>query len=612
MIALSATQISIAPAKHGDAQPTAAGYSYSRPEDVAMKHLDLRLAVDFKKRQLTGRASYEIENTKRVTRLVLDTRDLTITGVTLGRGNAPTDFELGRTDSLLGAPLVISISPETRYVTIEYTTSPHALALQWLKPEQTSGKKMPFMYTESEPIQARSWIPCQDNPSVRMTYRATVKTPPGMLAVMSAVNPQSRNSRGVYEMDMSQPIAPYLIALAVGDIEFKSTGRRTGVYTEPAMAVSCAREFSNLERMVAIAESLWGPYRWGRYDVLVLPPAYPLGGMENPRLTFATPTIIVGDKSLTSLIAHELAHSWSGNLVTNATWNDIWLNEGITTYLQRRITEALYGKDFADMEAVVERHDLDELVTRIGVTSPQTELFFDMGGRNPVAENRQIVYEKGALFLRAVEEAAGRRRCDAFLRTYFDRFAYQSITTSQFVSYYGEVLAKRDSVLRARVNIDEWIFRPGLPSGSPTVSSKRLKNVDAQLLRWQAGTDPRPIKTNGWTTLEWVHFLQKLPDSLTPSDMGRLDIAFGFTGSPNAEVLSTWLLLAVRHHYQPAIPRIQQFLMTTGRIKYLFPLYRALAATEEGMSSAREIFRKARPRYHPLAVEEVRRVLAVK
>ena len=586
------------------------GYSYSRPSEVAIKHLDLTLSVDFRKRVLRGRASYEIDNTKRVSKLILDTRDLNIVTVTLGRGNAPTGFELGRSDTLLGAPLLISISPETQIVTIDYTTSPHATALQWLRPEQTFGKKLPFMYTESEPIQARSWLPCQDIPSVRLTYRATVKVPPGMLAIMSAVNPQAKNSRGVYELDMPQPIAPYLIALAVGDIEFRATGKRTGVYAEPSMALKSARELSSLERMVAVAESLCGPYRWGRYDVLVLPPAYPVGGMENPRLTFATPTIIVGDKSLTNLINHELAHSWSGNLVTNASWNDIWLNEGITTYLERRITEALHGREFADMESAVERHDLDELMRRLGPTNPETQLFLDMGGSNPNNEGRQVVYEKGALFLRAVEEAAGRRRVDAFLRTYFDRFAYQSITTSQFVTYYRDTFAKRDSVLNARVNVDAWIFRPGIPSGAPKVGSRRLEIVDAQLLRWQAGSDPHPLKTSGWTTFEWVHFLQMMPDSLSATAMGRLDIAFGFTGAQNDEILSVWLLLAIRHHYQPAFQRLETFLKSTGRIKYIFPLYRALTETEEGAALGREIFRKARSGYHPLVVNAVSRVLA--
>jgi len=504
---------------------------------------------------------------------------------------------------------MISIAPETRYVSIDYTTSPTSIALQWLRPEQTFGKKKPFLYSHSEPIYARSWIPCQDNPVVRLTYRATIKAQPGMVAVMSATNPRSRNAKGVYELDMPQPIPPYLIALAVGDLEFKPIGRRTGVYAEPSMVARCAREFENIERVVAAAESLWSPYRWGRYDILVLPPAYPLGGMENPRLTFVSPSIVAGDRSLTDLIVHELCHSWAGDLVTNGTWNDIWLNEGIATYLERRVTEAVQGPAFADMISAVGRHELDALVTRLGQKSQETQLYLDMSGRNPDSEGREIVYEKGFLFFRAIEEAVGRRWWDAFLRTYFDRFAYQSITTTQFLAYYRTMLAGHDSVLSARVDADDWVYGQGIPASAPSIRSQRLLNVDAQLARWQAGTDPRPIKTVGWSTWDWVHFLQELPDTLTASDMGRLDIAFGFTGSPNAEILSTWLLLAVRHNYQPAFPKLQAFLRSTGRISMILPLYRALVRTEDGATMAREIFARARASYHPLAERAVSAVL---
>ncbi len=589
--------------------PAGGGFSYSRPDEVRLTHLDLTLTVDFKKRQLTGHAEFEVNNLKRVKRLVLDTRDLAIRGVSLGRGDAPTEFDLGREDSILGRPLTIAITPETRYVSIDYATSPSAPALQWLTPSQTAGKKKPFLYTFSEPILARSWIPCQDHPGARLTYRATVKVPQGMLAVMSAINPQSKNSRGTYQFDMPQPIAPYLIALAVGDIDFRSTGRRTGIYAEPPLLAKAARELAATERTIAVAESLYGPYRWGRYDVLFLPPAFPMGGMENPRLTFATPTILAGDRSLVDLITHELAHSWSGNLVTNASWNDIWLNEGVTTYLERRIDEAVWGKEFADMITVRERQELDALVRRIGPTSPETQLYLEQDPHQLLSDDREIVYEKGYLFLSAIEEAAGRRRWDSFLKTYFDKFAFQSITTQQFVSWYKEMLASRDSVLNARIDLQTWLYGQGLPPGIPTPHSARFDKVAMQVRQWQDGESPRPLATKSWSTHEWVYFLSLLPDTMSPAGMSRLDIAFNFSGSSNAEILSAWLALAIKHRYEGASGALERFLTTTGRMKYLIPLYRALADTPEGAERAREIFARAKPLYHSIAVKSIEEIL---
>ena len=584
--------------------------TYSRPEDVKLNHLNLTLTVDFKKKQLTGTAEYEIENLKRTNRLILDTRGLTIHGVTTGRGNAPAAYSLGEPDSLFGCPLTIAISPETRLVTIEYSTSAGAEALQWVTPIQTAGKRKPFLYTYSFPYLTRTWLPCQDIPGVRMTYRATIKVQPGFMALMSAINPQSKNSRGIYEFDMPQPIAPYLIALAVGDIEFRATGKRTGVYADPAILPRASRELDDVGRMVAVAESLYGPYRWGRYDVLILPPSFPLGGMENPRLTFATPTIVTGDKSLVGLIAHELGHSWAGNLVTNATWDDEWLNEGVTTYLERRISEAVYGKDFADMDAVIGRHDLDELLEQVGRTNPDTRLYLNLRRRSPDLDARYVVYEKGYLFLRLLEEAAGRRRWDAFLRTYFDRFAFQSVTTQQFTTYYRDMLAKRDSVLNARVDLDSWINTPGLPRDAPLVHSVRFERVESQVRQWQTGSTPRPLATKSWTTQEWVHFLELLPDTLTAAGMNRLDLAFNFTASGNAEILSTWLLLGIKHGYRTADSELERFLRGTGRMKYIVPIYRALMRTPDGVQRAREIFERVKQGYHPYAIAAIQGILS--
>ena len=299
------------------------------PDEAVVTHLNWDANVNFELNKIQATAVLTIKTSSEAKQLILDTKDLTINSVMNGN-NETLNFVLGETQPHLGTPLIIGITPKTKNVTISYETSEKAEALQWLEPSQTTDKAFPFLFTQSQAILARSWIPIQDSPGIRFTYNAQVKVPTELLAMMSASNPTEKNESGVYNFEMKQAIPAYLMALAVGDVQFSSLGQRSGVYAEPSVLAKSATEFEDLEKMISAAEELYGPYRWDRYDLIVLPSSFPFGGMENPRLTFATPTILAGDKSLTSLVAHELAHSWSGNLVTNANWNDFWLNEGFT------------------------------------------------------------------------------------------------------------------------------------------------------------------------------------------------------------------------------------------------------------------------------------------
>ncbi|MGZ8843003.1 MAG: M1 family aminopeptidase/hydrolase, partial [Pyrinomonadaceae bacterium] len=420
-------------------------HSYSNPAAVRVRHVDLDWDVLFDRKILKGTAVLTIERMNQSLPLILDTRELNIEKVETsadGIKYSPGTFTIGSNDKVLGAPLLIPLPPKASRVRIHYSTAPGASGLQWLEPAQTAGKKDPFVFTQSQAIHARSWIPLQDTPQVRVTYTARVRTPRQLLAVMSAENLSGAARDGDYSFRMRQPIPSYLIALAVGDLRFRSLGPRTGVYAEPSVINLAARELSDTEKMVVATERLYGPYRWGRYDILVLPPSFPYGGMENPRLTFATPTILAGDKSLVSLVAHELAHSWSGNLVTNATWRDFWLNEGFTTYLERRILEAVYGREREEMEAALGLRDLnDEIAT---LDDPDEILHIDLKDRDPDEGSTDIPYEKGALFLRHLEETFGRARFDRFLRGYFNHFAFQSITTEQFVAYLKQNLLDKN------------------------------------------------------------------------------------------------------------------------------------------------------------------------
>jgi leukotriene-A4 hydrolase len=347
--------------------------------------------------------------------------------------------------------------------------------------------------------------------------------------------------------------------------------------------------------MVASAEKQFGPYRWGRYDILVLPPSFPFGGMENPRLTFATPTVLAGDRSLVSLIAHELAHSWSGNLVTNATWRDFWLNEGFTTYIERRIVEDLYGGERADMEAVLGLAELREELNRL----PEKDqiLHIDLKDRDPDEGMTRVPYEKGALFLRTLEVAFGRTRFDGFLRRYFDAHAFTSITTAEFEEYLRAHLFRDDPAAARSIDLTAWLERPGLPSGYVEPKSDRLAAIDT-------------LGAKVWSTQEWLRFLQRLPEKLPIERMAELDHAFGLTARGNSEVAHQWLLMAIRNQYKQADDRVSSYLTTIGRRKLVLPLYRALIATPEGRARAQAIYAKARPSYHPITVDSIDRLFA--
>jgi len=547
-------------------------HSWSRPDEIRVRHLELDLDVDFGEKVLAGSATLRFDPASSP-QLLLDTRDLAIHGVDNAVG-----FEVGPPDRILGAPLRVRLSPGTSWVKVRYSTNPAASGLQWLDPAQTAGKQHPFLYSQSQAIHARSWIPLQDTPGVRITFEARVRTPPGLNAIMAA-------ERAGGHFRMRQPIPSYLIALAAGELEFRSLGERAGVFAEPALVETAAREFADTEAMIGAVEEMYGPYRWGRYDLLVLPPSFPFGGMENPCLTFTTPTVLAGDKSLVALVAHELAHSWSGNLVTNATWSDFWLNEGFTVYLEGRIIEKVYGTARQEMEATLARHELD--VEMASLPESDRVLHLPLNGRDPDDGCTLVPYQKGALLLRTIEREAGRARFDAFLRSYFDHFAFQSITTQDFLDYLNRELP-------TSVPLAEWIYRPGIPASAAEPHSDAFTRVEEQAARWRQG---QTIETSRWSTQEWLHFLR----TLESPDLARLDREFHFSQTGNAEILCQWLQLSIRTRYAPAFPLLEKFLSSVGRRKFLKPLYSELLKTPEGTDRARNIYRRARPGYHFIA-----------
>ena len=589
-------------------------HSFARFDQAVVSHLELDLQVDFERQILAGRATLTIENPAGGDELWLDSNGLDVSAVSTGPAGSetPTDFHFGEADEILGRPLVVRIGPGVERVHIDYATRPGASALQWLDAAQTTSGRRPFLLSQSQSIHARSWIPCQDSPAVRMTYEATIRVPPGLLALMSAENPQAPAPDGVHHFRMPQPVPSYLLALAVGELEFRALGPRSGVYAEPAVIDAASYEFAETEAMMQAAEQLYGSYRWGRFDVLVLPASFPYGGMENPRLTFVTPTLIAGDRSLVTTIAHELAHSWSGNLVTNATWNDFWLNEGFTVYLENRIMEVVYGDEFARMNVLLGREALEEDLRHLDPTL--THLYVDLAGRDPDDGFSTVPYEKGNLYLTLLERHFGRERWDEYLRGYFERFAFESLTTERFLEDLRERLVVPAGAATGSndpdvLEVADWIYGPGLPASVPAIRSRAFDIVDAQIDLWLEGAPARDLVTERWNTQQWLHFVGKIPESTSPEQFAELDAAFGLTASGNAEIRCAWLIKALAGGYGPALPAVREFLTSVGRLKFLEPLYGELVRTASGRETAASIFAEARPFYHPLAVRAVEGIL---
>jgi leukotriene-A4 hydrolase len=502
------------------------------------------------------------------------------------------------------------LKPDTKQLVIKYESAPDAGALQWLAPAQTAGKRKPYLFSQGQAIENRSWIPTQDSPGIRQSWEATIHVPAGLTAVMSAprsAEPITQGGESVFSYRMDHSVAPYMIAIAVGDLAFRSLGPRTGVWTEPAMLDAAAKELSDTEKMVDAAEKLYGPYRWGRYDMLVLPPSFPFGGMENPTMTFLTPTFIAGDKSLVSLVAHELAHSWSGNLATNATWADFWLNEGMTTYAERRIVEQLYGPKVAAQQVALGVDALDKAVKEAGgPNGADTKLHIDLNGRHPDDGLSDIAYEKGAAFLRTIEAAVGRERFDAFLKGWFDRHRFQPVTSAIFLADLRENLVKGDKNLEQKLQLDRWVYRPGIPPNMVRPDPKAFAEVDSAVKGFGRGGSVDAAAWSRWTTDERLRFLNRLPRKLPKARLDQLNQALRLNEARNNEVLYAWLDLAVGNRFDPAVPAVERFLTTQGRRKFVKPLIEALARDSQwGRPIAARIYRQARASYHPVTQRDL-------
>lgn len=582
--------------------------TFAKPQVARVTHVDLDLALDFERQSVGGVAMLDILARPDASQVVLDSDGLQVSRITDARGNE-LDFEIGETVEGKGAPLTVTIG-NARRIMVYYTANPAADALQWLEPEQTAGGDHPFLFSQGQAILNRSWIPTQDSPGIRQTWEARITAPKPLDVVMSGVRqgePEDLgNGRRAFTFAMDKPVPPYLIAIAAGDIDFRAIGPRTGVWAEPEVLDRAHWEVADTEEMVEAAEEFYGPYRWGRYDMIVLPPAFPYGGMENPVMTFLTPTFIAGDRSLTGLVAHELAHSWSGNLVTNAVWADSWLNEGVTSYFENRIIEEIYGEKRAEQEAALSFAAIQETLAEVGEDAPGTALHQPEGVDGA---GSAIVYDKGAAFLRTLEHMVGRERFDAWLRQWFDNHAFEPATSNMIYEDMRTNLARSEAEAE-RLMLREWIFEPGLPDNVVRPDPAAFAMVDAAAAAYAAsGTIPAAADWRKWSSAERQRFLQKLPQERTAEQLAALDSRLGLMSTGNNEELFLWLELALANRYEPAVPKVETFLAEVGRAKFVRPLFATLMGEGDwGQPIARRIYAQTRPGYHAVTragVDEV-------
>ena len=590
--------------------------SYSRYDQVKTRDLHIDLKADFAKKTLSGFAELSLDWMDKSARtLDLDTRELSISRIEALGANGkwgPLKYTLDKADEAKGQALRIAVSGQPQKVRIHYRTAPSASALQWLTPAQTMSGRRPFMFSQSQSIDARSWVPVQDTPAVRFTYTARIDAPQGLRVVMGAENDPKATGQGGWRFRMPQAIPSYLLAIGIGEMEVRTLGARSGVYAEPKRIKAAAYEFADTEKMIGAAEQLYGPYRWGRYDMLVLPPSFPYGGMENPRLTFLSPTMIAGDRSLNDLIAHELAHSWSGNLVTNASWKHFWLNEGFTSYVTTRILESMYGEEVAAMNLQVEQ---EEALASLAGIAPAKQALVTRGPDTSPADyaDESLVYPKGAWLLRTLETRAGRALFDPFLRGWFDQHAFQSVTTDQFVDYLRKNLLAKNPKVMSEAELTEWLYAPGIPASAPRIKSARLTALDVKIAAWLKGTLPTAqLDAKGWHAIEWIKFANDIDGKATAAQLKEVDQAYQLGTTANNEVAYRFYRAAIKAGYRDIRAPLGRFLSSVGRQKMVLPLYTELRKRAQDRTWGEAVYKQARASYHPATQKSVDKKMAGK
>ncbi|XP_051121217.1 leucine aminopeptidase [Andrographis paniculata] len=604
-------------------------HSYTDSTHPVTTHISLSFYFDFPSSTILATALLSL-SAPHSGAFTVDSRSLSISAVVdpVTFVALPFTLEPVSSDAVLGQAVTVTLSNQSQLLFI-FKTSPSSSALQWLSPPQTFNKSVPFVYTQCQAIHARSIFPCQDTPAARIKYSAKLNIPQYLSAVMAArhVNrrdPVSGESNGacddslwcgegrtVEEFVMEQPVPPYLFAFAVGELGFRELGPRTKVYSEavPEMLDAAAREFAGAEEMIKVGEGLFGPYDWERFDLLVLPPSFPYGGMENPRMVFLTPTVIKGDASGAQVVAHELAHSWTGNLITNKTNEHFWLNEGFTTYAERRIVEIVQGKERAVLNIGIGWRGLVEDVERFKDNMEFTKLKNNQQGIDPDDVYSSVPYEKGYQFLWRIERQIGRPAFDEFLKKYIAAFKFQSIDTETFLDF----LKANVPGIEDHIDLKLWTEGTGIPPDAMEPASDIYAKILSLANEFKSGRIPNEDEVSNWGGQEWELYIENLPKSIEASQVLALDARYRLSESKDYEVKVAFLQLAISSRCSNYYNEVEKTLKEVGRMKYLRPLYTALVqgpGKEEEKIFAKRLFLEACSCYHPIAQGVVEAILA--
>jgi len=597
-------------------------HSQTNIQDIVTRHISILWDVQFDNKVLTGQVSLTGEAlVDNVSVFIFDSKDLDIHSALDAQGGS-LQYSLESEHQVFGQALHVKLNQplkkgEKVTVTLKYSTRPTSSAIQWLAPSQTAGKKEPYLFTQCQAIHARTMLPCQDAPSVKATYEASVTVPAQLTAVMSALEakePTTHGDRKTFFFTQPVPISSYLIALGVGDLVCKDIGPRTKVWSEPSYVDRAAYEFAETEQFIQVAEKYLGPYVWGIYDILLLPPSFPYGGMENPCLTFVTPTLLAGDRSLADVVAHEISHSWSGNLVTNKTWEHFWLNEGWTVYNERLIHGHIHGNLERHFKSLQGLKALDDSIDMYGVDSPHTCLYQKLNDIDPDDAFSSVPYEKGFNFLFYLETVVG--GLDTFLpfaRAYFDKFKYSTITTEEFKIFFLEYFNNLGSKLDV-IEWDKWLYG----KGNTPVSNKFDESISASSIalaeKWLSGVDGDSKDIDGWNAGQITLFLDTIitsDKSLDIQSVANIDQLYNFTSSNNSEVRFRWYQIGIKAEYDPVFPAAAKFVVEQGRMKFVRPLYRSLYKSNKGRSLAVDTFKKNSTFYHSIAAKMIAKDLEI-
>ncbi|OLN87027.1 Leukotriene A-4 hydrolase-like protein 2, partial [Colletotrichum chlorophyti] len=623
-------------------------------KDVVTKHTKLELTIDFDRRILTGQTAIHLEvRIESLSEVILDTSFLAIKEVSeVSCDGSLAKWTLNPPQDANGSPLRIELGKkyglgETLELRLSFETTQETTGLQWFGRSQTDDKRYPFMckfwacldqvianvadleciVSQGEPVHARSMFPCQDTPSVKTTFdiivHSTLPVVASGIPEHDLIFPEVEEPlvERTYKFNQTIPISNYLFAVASGNLAGVQVGPKSYVYCAPGDIDACKAEFeADLQAIIKSAESLIFEYPWPLYNLVVLPKSFHLGGMENPVFNFYSATVVSGDRENISVVAHEFAHSYSGNLVTNSRWEDFWLNEGWTVYIERHILRSLRGDEEVELQAIVGWQDLLYNIEAYGGNdSVFTSLVLQFDGKRPDDIMSKISYEKGYTFLCYLEQQVGKKQWLKFVPHYFKTFFGSSVSSEQFKSCVLDFFsydATATSALEA-VDWNGWYYKPGAPP-KPVFGSQLYENCLSLAEKWRglskdASFEPSANNVEGWTVTQLLVFLDLLidsPESIPLRYSEALGDFYGVKSSRNLEVVSRYLRVALRAGDRKVLEQTQDVLAQTGRMKFVKPLFEGLIAVDEKL--ALEVFKKQRDFYHPTCIRLIKGVLEKK